>query len=394
MLSAGNKTLLRSFRRYTLITIALAFFLLSEYQPGSGAEVFILVPYGFVYFWLFANRGRGWNGLEIVVLPLFLMAGVAIGYFAGGEYPGPNLLWPLIFFLAVPPKKFEWTARGLAACAGIEIVIFTYSGSVPYAALFAVFGVYMAIQGRARLKNAYSVIQQQLKELNKTHEELQEAHKQLQEATVNSMRYAALSERTRIARDIHDGLGHHLTSMIVQLQALEMMLESEPQAAPEAVGELIRTARAGMQEVRLAVHEWKEDESGLGLAALRGLISQTSANTNLRIHWEESPGLSDWDPAMSIALYRILQEALTNVLRHAEADEVKIRLLEEDDLLKITLQDNGSYRHEPGQPLGFGQQGIQERCQSVGGTCRFGQNEPSGLTLTIELPLRQPDLKM
>lgn len=67
-----------------------------------------------------------------------------------------------------------------------------------------------------------------LQELNKAHQELQEAHAELQEATMHSMKYAALEERMRLAREIHDGLGHQLTSLIVQLQALEIMLPGEP----------------------------------------------------------------------------------------------------------------------------------------------------------------------
>jgi signal transduction histidine kinase len=86
------------------------------------------------------------------------------------------------------------------------------------------------------------------------------------------MRYAALEERTRLAREIHDGIGHQLTSLIVQLQALEIMLPNNPEDASRAVTQMLGISRRAMAEVRLAVREWSSDEMGLGLVALKGLV--------------------------------------------------------------------------------------------------------------------------
>lgn len=431
--------------RNTIATAALLFFLYEVFRPHENRMWFAISIFLVVYLYmLWARRGKR-QQIARLAAAVLLITIVATGHFAAQGQPHYGLLWPLIAFLAMIRRPYEPAARVLVFLTGLEIVIFSYNGLFPYENILAVCGIYLTIRSRGHLRDAFRVIQNQLSELNRAHSELQLAHKELQEASMNSMRYAALSERTRIARDIHDGLGHQLTSLIVQLQALELMLDNKPEAAHEAVGRLLDTARAGMQEVRAAVSEWKEDEGGLGVAALHGLVYQTSANTKLRVHWEADSELSEWAPETAIALYRTLQEALTNILRHAEATEVTVKLAETDSQIHMTIADNGNWRegtlenlelqqvygaesrngarsgHDvksvryaknvynakaehgpeekdgaesghgagpaPHATTGSGQRGIAERCAAIGGTARFEQGVPSGLVIKVILPI-------
>jgi signal transduction histidine kinase len=247
--------------------------------------------------------------------------------------------------------------------------------------------LYICVRAINKYKEAHRLSQLHVQLLDEAHRELQQTHAALQEASVHSMRYAALAERTRLAQEMHDGLGHQLTSLIVQLQALEIMLPGDPIRAANAVPAMLEVARKAMAEVRLASRAWSEDEKGLGLVALQGLVSQCAAHTHLTLAFQQDDDLSDWPVEVSVALYRVLQEALTNIMRHAEATAVTIQVQERDQQVILTVADNGRYTANTELSPGFGLKGIMERCQSLGGLCTLSQNQPHGLKLQVMLPI-------
>lgn len=229
-------------------------------------------------------------------------------------------------------------------------------------------------------------------ELADTHARLQQAHEELEQATVQSLRYAVLEERSRIARDIHDSIGHRLTSVIVQLQALPYVLKSDPTESERIVRTVLEVARSCLQEVRAVVHEMGTDESGAGIVSLRSLVQQTSAvpgtpKISLNIEGEETNRQQEWPPQVAAALYRCLQEALTNTIRHAQAHQVEITVQQSEGELMLIYRDDGILK--PGEPLqeGFGLGGIRKRCRDVGGECRIEAQEPHGIAIHIALPL-------
>lgn len=118
-------------------------------------------------------------------------------------------------------------------------------------------------------------------QLEHAHKELQKAHAELQEASVLSLRYAVLEERTRIARDIHDSIGHELTSVIVQLQSLPYILKSSKEDSEKVIQNVLSVARECLQEVRSVVHQMGRSESMVGLTALRGNHSSSGGTERL-----------------------------------------------------------------------------------------------------------------
>ncbi|WP_158289555.1 sensor histidine kinase [Paenibacillus flagellatus] len=249
-----------------------------------------------------------------------------------------------------------------------------------YGALLAAVLMYVAVRSQSLLRAAHQTNRKQL-------ERLKAAYSELQQTSVQAMGYAALSERARLARDIHDGLGHQMTSLIVQLQALKWMIPKDPVEAVNSVDEMLKVARKGMDEVRYAVKEWSDDEKGLGPVALKGLISQTEAHSRLRIRYNEIGPIGDWPVACSTILYRILQEALTNILKHADANRVDIVVEEAKEKVKLLIMDDGRFSGEKPLDAGFGLNGMIDRCQSAGGSIAFSPNSPSGLRIEAVIPL-------
>lgn len=227
-------------------------------------------------------------------------------------------------------------------------------------------------------------------ELAETHASLQRAHEELERATMQSLRYAVLEERGRIARDIHDSIGHRLTSVIVQLQALPYVLKSDPAESEQIVRTVLDVARSCLQEVRVVVHNMEADGSGAGLISLRSLVQQTASTPGvpqIALDMEEQAGHEEWPPGVAAALYRCLQEALTNTIRHAGAQRIEIRVRQSESEVSLIYRDDGVLT--PGEPIieGFGLGGIRKRCLDAGGSCEIAAREPHGIAIDIALPL-------
>lgn len=300
------------------------------------------------------------------------------------------LLVPLVLLLAREQGEQRNLAALLAVLTMVAMVGLASGAAYTWTLLAVVIALYMSVRAINIYKQAYRLSQQNIEALRAAHQKLQETHDALQAATMDSMRYAALAERARLAREIHDGLGHQLSSLIVQLQAMEIMLPDDPARAQQAVPSMLSAARGAMSEVRQAVETWREDDGRLGLAALQGIVSQYAAIAPFKLEFQQQGEFSEWPDALSAALYRILQEALTNITRHAQAGSAVIQLQESGERVTLTVSDRGIYTAD--QPLvpGYGMRGIMERSQALGGTCSFSQNQPHGLKLQVCLPLTPP----
>ncbi|MEC3607684.1 sensor histidine kinase [Bacillus glycinifermentans] len=226
------------------------------------------------------------------------------------------------------------------------------------------------------------------KELEKAHAELQQAHLELKEASVLSLRYAVLKERTRIARDIHDSIGHELTSVIVQLQSLPYVLKGSAENPEKVIQNVLTVARGCLGEVRSVVHQMGKCEAMVGLAAIRGLIHQTGERSDLAISLD-TYGLQEesWPQNVSETVYRVLQEPLTNILRHAGASRADIVLSNDECRLNMTVSDDGEFSGD--LTFGFGLTGMKERAEQAGGSFFIKALQPSGMQVELQLPLTQ-----
>jgi signal transduction histidine kinase len=232
-----------------------------------------------------------------------------------------------------------------------------------------------------------------LHQLEESNAELEEAHKQLQRYADEVEELTIVRERTRMAREIHDTLGHYLSILTIQLETISKLQERDPARAAVEIAEARRVASQSMQEVRNAI------------AALRPMsiatLSLTQAFTQLGSEFELSGAgteltldletrLPPLSPDLQVALYRALQESLTNVRKHAHASKVLVRLRYEDDLLELVVLDNGSggsSSEVDTQQGGFGLIGLRERIELLGGQVTYGPAEPAGYRVSVQIPV-------
>ncbi len=192
-------------------------------------------------------------------------------------------------------------------------------------------------------------------------------------------------ERLRIRRDLHDGLGPTLAGLNLQASSIRGLIATQPEGAQAAVDELRSELRKAVGEVRQIVHDLRPpslDELGLR-GAVEHLVHKVAADAAQPLITLELPELPDLPPATEVAAYRIIQEALTNALKHAHAQNFAITARLGEHLLLI-LRDDGdglpeSYR------AGVGLHSMRERAEALGG--RFTVATGPGTTIQVELPL-------
>ncbi|MBU8693566.1 sensor histidine kinase [Bacillus altitudinis] len=231
------------------------------------------------------------------------------------------------------------------------------------------------------------------RELSDAHEKLKQAHIELEEATVQSLQFAVLEERSRIARDLHDSIGHQLTSMIVQLQSLPYRLKQEkPEQMAQTFDELISISKNCLTEVRSVVHHMASDDAGLGLAGLRSLVKQGEMTGELELHFYNNQlTYKKWPLTISELFYRVLQEAITNTIRHAQATTMSITLCNDDKELIMHIEDDG-YVNGGSISYGFGLSGMKARCEAAGGTLKTSIRDPHGFSILVQIPIKEDTL--
>ncbi|WMT39966.1 sensor histidine kinase [Paenibacillus sp. D2_2] len=254
----------------------------------------------------------------------------------------------------------------------------------------ALAAIYLMLWGSRTRKETRLMKERHHEELKVAHQQLEsayvqlhKAHLELEEASERSLRYAVFEERSRIAADIHDSIGHGLTSVIVQLQALPYMVEASPEEAGSALRNVTEIARSCLQDVRSVVHEMGLSYQISGLHELQKLSHNFSKQNGLPVSFAADIH-EEVAPNQIYVLYRILQEALTNISRHAMASSASVYLTEDNDYIIMIIRDDG--QAQSAIIPGFGLTAMKGRCDKAGGTMTIQPIHPHGLELTIQLP--------
>lgn len=219
-------------------------------------------------------------------------------------------------------------------------------------------------------------------------EELQAAQKELEIARQKEVELATLRERERLGRDLHDSLGHALVAISVQLEAIQRLYRVDPQAAAAQLEQLKQLTRQSMDELRRSLAGLRTP--GLGERSLsQGLDDICRAfqgRTAQELHLEIEPAAANLSPILAETCFRVVEEALTNIEKHAHSTQVQVHLGCSDHLVKLRVQDNG-VGYPPGaenQPAHFGLRGMRERVEGLGGQLVL-QNQ-AGAALEVVLP--------
>ena len=290
-------------------------------------------------------------------------------------------------------------ARQVTGRAGIAVVaaaaaflgvsgLFTHRSPLSLVlAWLGLVAVYSAVRSGRRVQQGDDEVERLLTELDHSRDA--------------QVRAAALGERQRLAREMHDVLAHSLSGLVVQLEGARLLAARDP-ADPRLAVTVDRAhhlARSGLDEARWAIGMLRGDELP-GPERLAELAAAFERDSGVPCAFTVAGGQRDLDSAARLALYRVAQEALTNIRKHAHPERAEVRLSYQPDGLRLTVQDfgpgdggaapaagdapaaDGRSRNVPPPAGGYGLAGMAERAELLGGTLTAG---PSGGGFTVGL---------
>lgn len=342
------------------------------------------------------------GNLFVVVLALLYSTGCVIGqrlplasararlsyFLLQGAMAGALLLFspikgPPVYFLLPLASQAVFAFRPLAAvgvCSGLFLTALAHlwlplGSGFAFAYLPGVAGGFVFTAGFS-----YLVVREAA-----ARQEAEAANAQLRRYALEVEELAATRERNRIAREIHDGLGHYLTAIAVQAEAAEALVATAPKRAAERIGRVVGLTRNALTDVRQSLDTLRQEQPttllGPQLRALVGGVPDLAIA--LEVRGEEHP----LPLTTTHALRRIVQEALTNVRKHAGVDAASVEVdFTERTRLRVVIRDQG--RGLAALPSsGLGLNGVRERLEALGGVLHIGPNGGRGVMLQAEVPL-------
>jgi signal transduction histidine kinase len=316
------------------------------------------------------------------VLAVVLSASIAT-QFVVGVLP-PFALGAALYTVASHTERRVALRAGGATLLALAALLLVRSGldareSVVHLIIFA--AATWILGDNVRTKRAY-------------YRELEERAERLEREREESIHRAAADEQERIARELHDVIAHSVSVMVVQAAAANDVFERQPERAREALRSIEESGRSALTELRrllgiVRTHERGRFEPQPGLAALEELIEQVRA-TGLEVGLELDGELGELPSGVDLSAYRIVQEALTNTLKHAHADRARIWIAHRGQELTIEVSDNGT---GPGEPAGNGHGliGMRERVALLGGELEAGAQAGGGFAVKVRLPVGQKE---
>jgi signal transduction histidine kinase len=396
--------LLPIFRAYVFVRLAAMTLVAVIYAVWIGVPFELaILPTAALFLgetvFLFVFLSRPWlqRHLGRFYLPLALVVASAgpileIRYILG-VYGSERLLefWLIFPFLTVPLILTAWQYNFgyvLIYCVGtalLEITLVKLSSTTR--AIHALFDGGAIVTRSLFFMFIGYIVFQLMSEQRRHRRELAEANRKLVRYAATLEQLSVIRERNRLARELHDTLAHTLSGLAVQLDALATVWQPLPPKAERMLEHALLTTREGLDETRRALQDLRAaplDDLGLSLA-LSHLARNFAERLGLSLSLEIQEDLENLAPEVEQAYYRVTQEALDNVARHAEARSVAVSLKQVDGRLTLTVADDGrGIAPDTELPKDrFGIQGMRERAALIGGTLDIEAHVGQGTTLRL-----------
>lgn len=386
----GNPDYLHDWRGVLCILLTVVIFLL--YTIPIITSLKLVWPVS----WQFAVSIGGGMYLAVILLSLinsafvwdfYIVFSVGIALFTGWRV----LLSVII--MAVTMFAFQglliWPPDGgtLLAIAGQVLTLFSITG---------LFMLFQRLVGERFERNSLVI------QLAQRNTELEEAHRQLAQSVAQEQELAVLRERTRLAREMHDTIGHALVLISVKLEAAQRLRERDPERCDRELESTKQIARETMTALRASIADLRSPalEHEQISEAISRAARELAQRTGLHVICTIQADINHLPEATGETLWKVSQEALTNIEKHAQASQVQVQINRQDGNLLLHIHDDGiglppalsqpqqdgsiAYNGSNGH---YGLRGIHERVEAVGGHLTLHSGKEQGTTIEVELPL-------
>ncbi|MEV8089105.1 sensor histidine kinase [Streptomyces nigra] len=298
----------------------------------------------------------------------------------------PALIAAYAWVLAAPTERRAAGAVSLAAAALLLASVVPLTGDLSWkdASRMGVVGASPLVAG---------VVGQTVRHRRAYLAAVEERAARAEESREIEARRRVAEERVRIARELHDLVAHQITLANAQAQVAAQFFDTRPDQSRTSLRDVVATTGQALDELRATVGLLRQTgdtaepaEPAPGLAQLPELL-ETFRRAGLEVAVREEGTARPLPPGVDLTAYRIVQEALTNVTKHARTDRARIALTWHRDRVTVTVADDGpGGGGAPEQPPGYGLIGMRERAMAVGGDLSAGRRPEGGFLVTARLP--------
>ncbi|MEM8857365.1 MAG: sensor histidine kinase [Chloroflexota bacterium] len=380
-------------KRQTFLTLATILIPLTVFivvsltiEPEPMWKIILIGCLGLIFFagsfvidhdYVFSRKHRIYTYLATMVV-----IGLTINFLAS-----PGYMWIILAPLlgiseSVLPKYGRWAMYGVMLIGSGGPYITNYGWDSWFVLLLYIPAVLFVVTFTRLTLEAENARE----EAEALTEKLEDANRKLGEYAIQAEEMATTQERNRIAREIHDNLGHYLTVINVQLEAAKVTMEAKPEKAQDAIDKAQNLTKEGLQAIRNSIASLRENPVAQrpipeAIAELIRENQQAGIETEFEITANPRP----LSPNAKLTLYRIVQEALTNVRKHSQASQVSVLLdYHKPEMVHLTIRDDGI--GSAGTGSGFGLMGISERVASLNGTLDIESAPDQGFAMAISIP--------
>ncbi|KEI94509.1 histidine kinase [Clostridium botulinum A2B7 92] len=240
---------------------------------------------------------------------------------------------------------------------------------------------------------AYSVIVIRIEkeEVNQLNEKLQLANIKLQQYTLEVEELTASKERTMMAQELHDSLGHSLMALIMHLEFARKIYNTKPDKVNEVLAKSEDIAKSSISSLREAVNLLKEEREIKHFNdSIQGIINNFQMLNNIKIYFNTDKDLDNLSASIKNSMYKTIQESITNSIKHGKATEININITRGNLCIRLILNDNGVGCNKIIKSNGL--IGIENRVASLNGSVKYHSNDNLGFGIYISIPILMEDV--
>lgn len=375
---------------FAVVVLASYFATFSSLQSASALKIVVLISLGTAYLaagiygYAYCVRRKS-TQLSVGYFLLQIMLGGLIVYLGKGAGFNALVLMPLAGHAVILlPRRTAYVALFVITFSYVAAV-YAFSGSVETVwtglPIFVAGLIFIVVFTQMALNEESS-----RREVERLLNELTAVNHRLREYAIQAEDLATAKERNRLAREIHDGLGHYLTTIYMQIQAARAVSGNDKVRAEEILSKAQTLTQEALADVRHSVAALRSPIDGhKPLADMIGGLLEGARNAGIEpeliVSGEERP----LNPQTRWTLYRAAQEGISNTCKHANASHLWIKLdFSQTAQVELEVEDNGV---GPGDyKEGFGLMGLKERVNSVGGELQIGSSPKGGFEFDIKVP--------